>query len=102
MSLYRKPRVLRKAPLAARLVPEGRRPLPASTEGEGEGRLLVSEAAVQAEMAVLEPSVVALLQFPIWFFRSCLIDRCWRGTILRSCDWAGLCSASCTEAGQMD
>lgn len=57
----RKPGVFREAPVAARLVPEGGRSLPAGPEGAREGGLPPPQAAAQAAVALLERSLLAVL-----------------------------------------
>lgn len=72
--IFREPRILREAPLASGLVPEGGRPLPESTEGAGKGGLPVAEAAEQAEMGAVESS--ALPFEPLFIFLFILILLC--------------------------
>lgn len=62
LALYcRKPGVLREAPVAASLVPEGRGPLSARAEGTRERGLLTPAEAAQAAVAVLEQPLITVL-----------------------------------------
>lgn len=58
---FRKPGVLREAPVAASLVPERRGPLSARAEGTRERGLLTPAEAAQAAVAVLEQSLITVL-----------------------------------------
>ncbi|XP_050571691.1 rho-related BTB domain-containing protein 2 isoform X1 [Cygnus atratus] len=57
----REPGVLREAPLAAGVVPEGGGSLPAGEEGAGEGRLPPSQTAAQEAVALLERLLLPFL-----------------------------------------